>query len=455
MSKILCIEQEPAHYLLLEGALGRIGYQAVHASCLEEALKAVGRESFDLVISSPRLADGDEGNLMDLLKRKGSDIPVIFMSPDADSNGPSSMEKPLRFEALRVAVDNALEICNLRRDAEDVPRRLIGESRALRDVLDTLAAVAPTRATVLMEGESGTGKELLVRALHELSPRAGQAFVAINCAALPEGLVESTLFGHERGAFTGASAKFIGAFERAHKGTLLLDEISELRLDLQGKLLRAIQEQQFERVGGSRPVQVDVRIVATTNRHLLSEVNAGRFRRDLYYRLRVVPIRVPSLRERLEDIPLLVRYFVERSARETGVQAPEVPEETMVALQDLSWPGNIRELEHAVERAVILRRKGPLLPEAFLLDRWCQDESVPNTMQGSDPVEAGQSPAGGSLNLKTLERHAIERALAATGGNRIRAAQLLGISDRTLRNKLNGKSASREDAGKDARTASA
>jgi DNA-binding NtrC family response regulator len=454
MSKILCIQPEPAHYLLLEGALSRIGHRAVQASCLEEGLEAIGRETFDLVISNPRLADGDEGSLMDLLRRRGSDVPVILMAPDVNgSMGRSSEEKPLRYEALRVAVNNALEVCNLRRDGEDVSRKLVGESRALRGVMDTLAAVAPTRAIVLMEGESGTGKELLVRALHELSPRAGQAFVAINCAALPEGLVESTLFGHERGSFTGASAKFVGAFERAHKGTLLLDEISELRLDLQGKLLRAIQEQQFERVGGSRPIQVDARIVATTNRDLLSEVNAGRFRRDLYYRLRVVPIRVPSLRERLEDIPSLVRHFVERSAREIGVQAPEVPEQTMVALQDLSWPGNIRELEHAVERAVILRRKGPLLPEAFLVDCQSQDESVQD--EKNDLVETEDSPTGGTLNLKTLERRTIERALAATGGNRMRAAQLLGISDRTLRNKLNGKGANREDAGKDARTASA
>jgi DNA-binding NtrC family response regulator len=252
--------------------------------------------------------------------------------------------------------------------------------------------------------------------------------------------VESTLFGHERGAFTGASQRFIGAFGRAHRGTLLLDEISELRLDLQSKLLRAMQEQEFERVGGSQTVRVDVRIVATSNRDLAREVEAGRFRRDLYYRLRVVPVHTPPLRERMEDLPLLVSHFVQRSAEELGIEPPEISAGTLEALSQHSWPGNIRELENAVERAVILWRGGPLRPEAFLPE-----------LQATRPLCPVPGPVATAsetcveerltLNLREMERRAISRALVLTGGHRQRAAELLGISDRTLRNKLNGRPA--------------
>jgi DNA-binding NtrC family response regulator len=290
--------------------------------------------------------------------------------------------------------------------------------------------VAPTRATVLLEGESGTGKELFARAIHDRSPRRGQAFVTVNCAALPEGLVESALFGHERGAFTGATQRSAGAFERAHNGTLLLDEISEMRLDLQPKLLRAIQEQEFERVGGSQPIKVDVRIVATTNRDLKAEVEAGRFRRDLYYRLNVVPIRTPPLRERLEDIPALAGHFALLAAGALGVRAPEISLEALEHLKQRAWPGNIRELSNAVERAVILTRSGPLTPASF-------GSAVAPAERATSAVTATPSAYGDIVNLKDLERIAIERALEASGGRRARAAELLGISERTLRNKLN------------------
>jgi transcriptional regulator with GAF, ATPase, and Fis domain len=317
------------------------------------------------------------------------------------------------------------------------PVVIIGQSDSMKSLYSTVRAVASTRATILIEGESGTGKELIVRALHEMSPRADRPFVAVNCAALPEGLVESTLFGHERGAFTGANARYIGAFERADGGTLLMDEISELRLDLQAKLLRAIQERQFERVGGGRPVQVDVRIVATTNRDLAREVEAGRFRADLFYRLRVVPIRVPALRERPEDIPALVKFFAARAAAELGVSDPLVPADVLWTLAQKPWPGNVRQLEHAVERAVILSTNGALAIEDVLLD-----ESVDVSNPTDSVVSAPRAVAAGGneeepINLRALERRAIERALHATGGHRLRAARLLGISDRTLRSKLN------------------
>ncbi len=321
---------------------------------------------------------------------------------------------------------------------------IVGRSDGLRRVVDTIRKVAPTDATVLVLGESGTGKELVVRAIHELSPRADGPFVAINCAALPENLIESTLFGHERGAFTGAHSRFIGAFERAHGGTLFLDEISELRLDLQAKLLRAIQERQFERVGGDRPVSIDVRVVATSNRDLATEVREGRFRKDLYYRLGVVPIQLPPLRQRPEDIPALVSHFADRYARGLGIAVPEIPAGALSALVGAPWPGNVRELEHAVERALILCPGGPLDPEAFFLESILEPvrEIEVGTAGDADPRTDPRperevpGPELPSLCLKDLEQLAIDAALRTTGGNRTQAAGLLGISDRTLRNKL-------------------
>ena len=300
-----------------------------------------------------------------------------------------------------------------------------------------VAQVAPTKATVLLEGESGTGKELLARAVHEQSPRSEYPFITLNCAAMPEGLVESALFGHEKGAFTGASSRSLGAFERANRGTLLLDEISEMRADLQAKLLRVIQEQEFERVGGTQPIRVDTRIVATTNRNLEEEVEAGRFRADLFFRLSVVPIQTPPLRDRKGDVPLLVRHFQMRAATELDVPAEPIDEATMAILQDYDWPGNVRELANVVERAIILSAGKPRL------EHFERVRSAVRADQGSSQGEGGAenpvevSPDALPLNLGRLEELTIERALRTTEGHRRKAAQLLGISERTLRNKLN------------------
>ena len=286
--------------------------------------------------------------------------------------------------------------------------------------------VAPSFATVLIEGESGTGKELLARRIHADSPRSAQSLVEVNCAAIPENLAESVLFGHERGAFTGATHRRLGAFERAHQGTLVLDEISETRPDIQAKLLRVIQERELERVGGSAPIQVDARVIAITNRDLEAEVEAGRFRRDLYYRLAVVTLRLPPLRDRLDDLPVLVDFFIRRFAASTGLPIRRVSAVGIDYLRAQLWPGNIRELANTVERALLLSRADPLVPEDFDPRRW--------RTAARDPDSAPDAP----VNLKEIERQAIERALQTTGGNRTRAARLLGISDRTLRNKLKG-----------------
>jgi DNA-binding NtrC family response regulator len=446
MSTILCIDDEPSVGVTLEHSLAEFGHQAILASGVNEGLKVLAQQSVDLILSDYRMPDATGLDLLEALRQQGFEIPVIIMT------GYSSIEhavlsmrhgavdyltKPLRQETLRIAVTNALEVNRLRRENDEFrrelsslrgPRTIVGESEALRAVMETIAAVAPTRATVLLEGESGTGKELFARALHEQSPRRDQPFVTVNCAALPEGLVESALFGHERGAFTGANARAHGAFERAHRGTLLLDEISEMRLDLQPKLLRAIQEQEIERVGGHQLLKVDVRIVATTNRDLLEEIRANRFRRDLYYRLSVMPIRTPPLRERLGDVPLLAEHFVRNAAAALGVKPPEVLPETLEVLQRRQWQGNIRELANVIERAVILCRSGQLLPAAVREVQGVGSAEVPAPVPGA--------PAVAPINLKELEHIAIERALAATGGHRTRAAELLGISERTLRNKL-------------------
>jgi len=449
MSIILCIDDEPAVGASLETALTRLGHRPVLAESVQQGMAAVAVEPPDLIISDYRMPEATGLDLIDQLRQRGHDIPVIIMTGFASieqavltirHGAVDYLTKPLRAEALRLAVTNALEVSRLRRENENFRRELrslrgeqtiVGESGVLRAVMETVGAVAPTRATVLVQGESGTGKELVARALHDQSPRRAQPFVTVNCAALPEGLVESALFGHERGAFTGATARSQGAFERAHRGTLLLDEISEMRLDLQPKLLRAIQEQEIERVGGDQPIRVDTRIIATTNRDLRAEVEAGRFREDLFYRLHVVPIRTPPLRERLDDLPMLVEHFAAAAATRLGIRAPRVEAGAIELLQRRAWPGNLRELANVVERAVILNRTGSLTPESF-----DPSDRVAPPHAGPAPTSPA-APSEFPLDLAALERIAIQRALEATGGHRTRAAELLGISERTLRNKLN------------------
>jgi DNA-binding NtrC family response regulator len=461
MATILCVDDEPSVGVILEHTLTKIGHRPLLVSSVEEAMQTVMRTPLDLIIADYRMPRLTGLDLLGLLEKEGYRVPVIIMT------GYSSIEhavisiktgaidyltKPIRAETLEIAVQQALEVVRLRRENETFRREilkirstraLIGESESFRRIMEVIGTVAPTRATVLLQGESGTGKELFARALHDQSPRQDAPFITMNCAAMPEGLVESALFGHEKGAFTGATVRTAGAFERAHMGTLLLDEISEMRLDLQAKLLRVIQEQEFERVGGTQAIKVDVRLVATTNRDLKSEVDAGRFRSDLYYRLNVVPIRTPPLRERVGDIPRLLHHFMHRMAENQGTPVPAIAPETVQLLQRYGWPGNVRELANAIERAVILCRGNVLLPSAF--DDQLRDPGGPVTLPAAaapNPAEPATPAAAEPVpyDLDEIERRAIGRALEATGGNRTRAAKLLGISERTLRNKLNSPS---------------
>jgi DNA-binding NtrC family response regulator len=303
--------------------------------------------------------------------------------------------------------------------------------------------VAPSKATVLISGESGTGKEMFARYLHNESDRAGGPFVAINCAALPEHLLESELFGHEKGAFTGAIARKLGKFELANGGTLLLDEISEMELGLQAKLLRVLQEGEIDRVGGMESIKVDVRVLATTNRDIEESVRNKEFRQDLFFRLNVIPLRLPPLRERGEDVRLLARFFADRFSADYGLPGISFSEQAEQWLVDYDWPGNVRELQNLMERAVLLAGGGEIDKKHFLLDleSWPLPEDVE---EGEEAIEKSEMAVRESLEsalddatLADIERRAILRRLERESGNRTRAAELLGISVRTLRNKLN------------------
>jgi DNA-binding NtrC family response regulator len=447
MATILCVDDEPNVLHIVRKTLDTAGHRAIAVADVEAAFGVLQSESVDLIISDYRMPGATGLDFLHRLSERGMKVPLIMLTGDANvEHAVAAMKagaldyvaKPIRADQLRLVVDQALEFLRLRRSNEQLreevaltrqDRTIVGESPAIQQLLARIRAVAPTRATVLIQGESGTGKELVARAIHAGSDRADGPFITINCAALPESLVESTLFGHEKGAFTGAVRQLKGAFERAHRGTLLLDEISEMRADLQAKLLRVLQEQEFERVGGTTPVRVNVRVIATTNRDLPTEVAEGRFREDLYYRLSVVPIRTPPLRERIEDLPLLIEHFTRRAAHDIGKTITGVTAEAMELLYNHPWPGNVRELAHAVERAVILS-PSPIIPrEAFDLLR--------GVRAGSAQAKEGAGINVPSLNIAVAEQHLIEQAMAAANQNRTRAADLLGISVRTLRNKLN------------------
>jgi DNA-binding NtrC family response regulator len=457
MASILYVDDEPTLHLILQDTLERLGHQAMGATNVPEALAALEKSDIDLIISDYRMPGMSGLDFLELLREGGRDTPMIMLTGHATiehavaaikAGAVDYITKPVQAEQIEHAVNQALELTRLKRENQALrqevmeiraEREIVAKSAVMRQALQTVSAAAPTRATVLLQGESGTGKELFARAIHDQSDRRDRAFVKLNCAAMPEGLVESALFGHEKGAFTGAIKRVEGAFERAHGGTLLLDEVTEMRLDLQSKLLRVLQEQEFERVGGTDTISVDVRIIATTNRDMEQAVERGEFRRDLFYRLSVLPVRVPALRERSEDIAILAHHFAQHSAADIGREITAIAPEALALLQRYQWPGNVRELQHAVERAVILTAGSVLTAASF--------NSIRAVVTGrrnsySEMLAVGtDAPDESTVMLQTLnideaEAALITRALKATGGNKTRAAELLGLTDRTLRNKL-------------------
>ena len=462
MATILCVDDDPAVGLILEDTLQRAGHSTRLARHVPEALYALADGGVDLIISDYRMPGITGIEFISMLQREGHDVPLIMLTGYASiehavmaikAGAVDYITKPVRPQQLELAVEQALELVRLRRENETLrrevmelrnERQILGDSPVMRRLLQTVSTAAPTRATVLLQGESGTGKELFARAIHDGSDRRDRPFIKLNCAALPEELIESALFGHEKGAFTGAIKRVEGAFERAHRGTLLLDEISEMRLDLQAKLLRVLQEQEFERVGGTSPISVDVRIIATTNRNLAVEAEGGTFRKDLYYRLSTIPISIPPLRERPEDVPVLAYRFALRTAQETGKAFEGFSPDAMAMLQASGWPGNVRELQHVVERAVILSPDPVLTPRSFDAERFGLTPGT--TAMAVRRPAAPAAPADHdpdaivlrTLNVAEAEAVLIEHALERAGQNRTKAAELLGMSVRTLRNKLNG-----------------
>ena len=448
--RVLIVDDDAGLRQSLALLLQEAGYDVVTEGDPEQALQRATGGTFDLVLCDVRMPKMDGVTFLRRYRADGGQALMIMMSAYGSEDSALAamregaydyLHKPFRPDEVTMTLRKAEEREKLRREVE-VLRTSLGagaasdlvvcESRAMRDLLDLATRVARHSTTVLITGESGTGKEVLARAIHRMSPRSEQGFTAINCAAIPEHLLESELFGHVRGAFTGATADRAGLFELAHDGTLLLDEIGDLPLDLQAKLLRVLEESEIRRVGGRESKKVDVRVLAATAKPLEAAVERGEFRADLYYRLNVVHLHLPPLRERPDDVPALLTHFARQAATRLGHPVSITPS-ALDALTHHSWPGNVRELRNAVERAAVLGTGGPLEPRDFAL----ANGNGNSNGNGAGHGNGAFTPAtGGSLELKTqveaVERHAIQRALEASGGNRRQAASLLGISLRTL-----------------------
>jgi DNA-binding NtrC family response regulator len=434
---LLIVDDEPNIRRSLEGALGREGYDVEAAGSIAEA-RARLRETYDFVLLDVWLPDGSGLDLLEEIRAGSAETGVIMMSGHATIDAAvratrlgayDFLEKPVSLERLLVLLRNAARTAALeaenRRLRASWSRSIVGDAPAVRRLLDEIALAGPSGARVLIQGEHGTGKELVARALHDASPRREMAFVAVNCSAIPEELIESELFGHERGAFTGATQARRGRFEEAHHGTLFLDEVGDLSPRAQTKLLRVLQEGEFQRVGGNRTVRVDVRVIAATNRSLIDRARGDSFREDLYFRLAVVPVTTPPLRERVEDIPHLVEHFASSLASETGGKPKRFTADALRLLSRYPFPGNVRELRNLVERLLIMTSTPSIGPEQVraVLPR---EESAPEPKNG---VRLGDL-------VQEFERTQITAALDASHGNMTQAASRLGLERSHLYKKM-------------------
>ena len=446
-ARVLVVDDERSMQEFLEIFFRREGYEVVTAGGVEEALVAVGADDFDVVISDIQMPDGSGLELLRAVKEEAPGTVVIMITAFATTETAIEamkqgaydyVTKPFKVDELRLTVEKALEKKLLAQEnarlrtelrSHSRSRALVGTSASMRRVYELVTQVAATKTNVLITGESGTGKELIARLIHEESDRGAGSFVAVNCGAIPENLLESELFGHVKGAFTGAVVAKAGLFEAADGGTLFLDEIGELPQPLQVKLLRVIQEKRVRRVGGNTDRPVDVRIVAATNRDLREETQRGGFREDLYYRLDVIQIALPPLRERMDDVPLLVNHFIGKYVAELGKPVQGISDEAMERILAYPFPGNVRELENTVERAVALSRGETIDADAL----------PPSLLDPAPARGAGLLPPDGA-NLDELvneyERGLLREALVRSGGVKKRAAALLGISFRSFRYRL-------------------
>lgn len=445
--RLLLVDDDPLIRRSLAEVLRRDGYEVVEAATGAEGLRVAEAAKPDLIVSDFNMPEKNGLEMLRDLRAEGIETPVILLTGygtveqavEAMKNGAFDyVGKPVLDDEIKMVIRRALDDRTLREENESLKKQLglrygfdsiVGRDHRMQKIYDTIESVAPTRATVLVTGQSGTGKTLIARALHHNSPRADRPFVEVNCGALPETLLESELFGHKRGSFTGAHADKVGKFAAAHKGTIFLDEINNASPLLQMKLLRILQDKEFEPVGGNETMHVDVRVVLATNLDLAKEVELGNFRRDLYYRINVVSIQMPRLTERVSDVPMLAEHFLARYAKENGKKVRGIAEETRDILMRYPWPGNVRELENCMERAVVLTRNELVLPE-----------DLPPSMR----EEAADAPApvvtGDVRPLKQAledpERRIIEHALQMNDGNRQETAKALDINRTTLFNKM-------------------
>jgi DNA-binding NtrC family response regulator len=445
--RLLIVEDDATQRLGLQKLLTSWGFAVDVARDGREALEKIAHERPAIVLSDLVMPNLGGLDLLRALQQDDADVTVVLLTAqgsvetavEAIKQGAYDyLTKPVDPQRLRIVLDQVAarnetlrEVRALRRQLQERGTfgRMVGASLEMRKIYQLLEQAAPTSASVLVHGESGTGKELVAQTIHQLSPRAPHPYVPLNCAAIPDTLLESELFGHEKGAFTGAIARRAGAFELAHRGTLFLDEISEMTPTTQAKLLRVLQERSFRALGGSREQSVDIRVIAATNLDPKDAVAQGRLREDLYYRLNVFAIQLPPLRDRKDDIPLLTQAFIKEFDERHGRSIAGVSEEAMRLLEQFNWPGNVRELRNVIERATIVA-KGPFIERADLPPL----TSASRAAQSAAPGEAGLAPG---TTVEEAERRLIEITLEHTGGNKTRAAELLGISLKTLHNKLN------------------
>lgn len=446
-SRILVVDDDNAHRGMLKTMLRSWSFNVDEASDGDEAVNMVQKNPYDVVLTDVRMARMDGINTLKEILAYNPALPVILMTAyssvetavDALRLGAYDyLVKPLDFDLLKETLQQAIDRSRLSVENRELRRQMtenqesptiLGRSPAIKSMLQFIETVAPTEATVLITGESGTGKELVARAIHASSLRADKPMVVMNCAALAENLLESELFGHEKGSFTGAEKKREGRFVQANGGTLFLDEIGEMPISLQAKLLRALQQGEVQRVGSDKPIEVDVRIIAATNRDLAQETREKRFREDLFFRLNVISLEVPPLRQRREDIPLLAASFLERFAKRNRKNLKGFAPQTLDALLRYGWPGNVRELENAVERAVILCR-GDLVGEEVL------PANILNARPMADEASSQAELSLTGLSLDMMEKQVIESTMRQTNANKSETARRLGITRATLHNKL-------------------